>query len=170
MKPGPRAADILAFSFLFAQVPAILWIVPQWSIGLLREPVYLAVMASVLITVWITLLRLRGRRGSRLEQWALALFLAGMPLVYLWSWLRAPQPGWLGIELVGLVLFAGLAALGLFRSAWFLALGIAAHGLFWDLWHYGRTEFIPDWYTIGCLMVDVGIGVYAAMEAHNRKN
>jgi hypothetical protein len=169
MKPA-RTADAVAFSFLYAQLFGIVSLVPRWSITHLREPVYLAVVASILTTVWITILRLRGRRGSKLERWTLALFLAGMPVVYVWSWLRAPQAGWLGIELVGLVLFAGLAALGLLRSFWFLAAGIAAHGLFWDLGHYGRTTFIPDWYTIGCLIVDIGIGVYAAVEAHNHRS
>jgi hypothetical protein len=162
-----RARDIVAFAFLYAQLAGIVWLVPRWSIALLREPLYLAVVATILTTAAITVLRLRGRRGSALERWILALFLAGMPVVYIWSWLRAPQPGWLGIELLGLVLFAGLAALGLFRSPWFLAGGIAAHGLGWDLWHYGRTEFIPDWYTIGCLIADIGLGVYAAVEALN---
>jgi hypothetical protein len=169
MKPG-RTANVIAFSFLYAQLAGFFVLVPQWSLAHLWEPVYIAVVATILTTAWITILRLRGLRGSTLERWTLALFLAGMPVVYLWSWWRAPQAGWLGVELAGLVVFASLAALGLFRSVWFLAAGIAAHGLFWDLWHCGRTAFIPDWYTIGCLITDIGIGVYAAVEAHNRKS
>ena len=60
------------------------------------------------------------------------------------------------------MIFAVLAVAGLRGSGWYLAVGIAAHGLAWDLWHHGRTTFIPDWYTIGCLIVDVGWGLYAA--------
>jgi hypothetical protein len=62
-------------------------------------------------------------------------------------------------------IFVGAAALGWRGSIWWLALGIAAHGLLWDLWHYGRTAFVPDWYTVGCLVTDVSLGVYVALQA-----
>lgn len=159
-----RGLDGLAFAALYAQLAAMFWVVPEWSLAHFQDPVYLAVAAVIATTLWITWLRARGRVGSKAERVTLALFLAGMPLVYVWSWLRSPQPGWLGVEVVGLAVFVGLAALGLTRSAWFLAAGIAAHGLGWDLWHYGRSSFIPDWYALGCLITDVGVGFYAAVQ------
>jgi hypothetical protein len=167
MEPRPSSApglEALAFVALYAQLAAVFWVVPRWSLAHFREPVYLAVAAGIATTLWITALRVRGLVGSSYERVALVLFLAGMPLIYLWSWLRSPEPGWLGLELVGLAVFVGLAGLGLVRSAWFLAVGIAAHGLGWDLWHYGRTPFVPDWYTVSCLITDVGMGFYAAVQ------
>ena len=157
--------DVTAFGFLYAQLLITLRIVPDWSPVHIAEPVYLASVAAVATAVSITLIRLSGRRGAWIERLLLASFLGGMPLVYVLSWMLSPQPGWLPIELVGVVLFGSAALLGMSRSAWFLAAGIAAHGLFWDLWHYDHTTFIPNWYTIGCLIADVGIGVYAALQA-----
>jgi hypothetical protein len=160
---GRTPRDLLGLACLYAQLGASLWIVPDWSPS--AEPVYLAAVGGVATSVFIAILRAAGMRGSAVERTALALFLGGMPLVYVASWLVAPAPGWLGIELVGVAIFVPLAVLGMTRSAWFLAAGIVAHGLGWDLWHYGHTPFVPDWYTIGCLVADVGIGIYAAIEA-----
>src|SRR6185436_2026472 len=71
------------------------------------------------------------------------------------------QPAWLAIELLGLGIFGLLAVLGLKRSPWFLAIGIVGHGIVWDVSH--RTApFMPSWYAIMCLLVDVGLGLYAA--------
>jgi hypothetical protein len=93
----------------------------------------------------------------------LALFLLGMPTVYLGSLaLHGGNRSWLTTELIGQIAFATLAIAGLRGSGWILVAGLAAHGLAWDLWHHGRTPFMPDWYAVGCLIVDVGWALYAA--------
>lgn len=156
--------DGVGLFFLVAQLLLTPFLVPEWSFAHLAEPVYLAALAAILTSLLVLGLRATGRRGSNLERQALALFLAGMPLIYLASWALKPEPGWLAIELGGLVVYATLALLGWTRSVWFLAIGIAAHGLLWDAWHLGRTPFVPDWYALGCLLVDVGLGIYVATE------
>ena len=52
--------------------------------------------------------------------------------------------------------------LGVKRSPWFLAIGMALHGLAWDAWHYRKSNYIPDWYVIACLAVDLAFGAYIA--------
>jgi hypothetical protein len=158
------ARDALGLTALYAQLAITLWIMPSWSPIHAGEPVYQASVAAVLTVAAITALRVAGKIGSRAEQRLLAVFLAGMPLVYVVSWLITPEPGWLVPEIAGLIVFGALAFAGLKRSPWFLAVGIASHGLFWDAWHYGRTSFVPSWYELACLVADIGFGVYVATQ------
>ena len=158
------ARELVAFAFLYGQLVATLWIVPDWSPSHLSEPPYLAAVGGVATSLFIVVLRASGMRGSPIERIALAVFLGVMPFVYVGSWLVAPAPGWLPIELLGVAIYVPLAILGMTRSAWFLAVGIVAHGIVWDLSHYGHTPFVPDWYAVGCLVADIGIGVYTALE------
>jgi hypothetical protein len=160
-RPWP-SLDTVGLAFLYAQLAAALWIVPDWSPSHLAEPPYLAAVSGVLTSLFLLALRWLDVRRWPIERMVLALFLGGMPFVYVASWIVAPQPGWLPVELLGVAVFVPLALLGLWRSPWFLAGGIAAHGLLWDLWHYGHSSYIPDWYAIGCMVADIGIGVYAA--------
>ncbi len=109
--------------------------------------------------------RWRGDAGIALERGVLALFLAGMPVIYLARWLMFrpadTQPAWLTVELVGLGIFGLLAVIGLKRSPWFLVVGIAGHGIAWDIPHL-TSAYIPSWYAIMCMLVDVGLGLYTA--------
>ena len=162
--PPTYSRDVLGFALLFAQLAFTVWIIPDWSPSHLAEPPFLAGISGIAVTLAILMLRFTGRRGSRLERGVLAVFLGGMPLIYVASWLLAPQPGWLAIELLAVPVFGTLAVLGVRRSPWFLAAGIAAHGLAWDLWHHGRTTFIPDWYVVGCCGVDLALAAYVALE------
>ena len=110
--------------------------------------------------MWFT----KARGLVQLERTTVALFLFGMPFVYLIAWAQEPAAGWLWVEFVGLGLYGGLTVLGYFRSPWFLVAGIVAHGLAWDSWHYfTATPYIPQWYTIACLIVDVALAGYLAM-------
>lgn len=102
------------------------------------------------------------------ERFVLAAFLAGMPVVYFAQYLavahgNAQPGGWLWLEFAGILIFATLAVLGLKVSPWFLVIGIVAHGLGWDSWHYRNSPYIADWYSTGCLLVDITIGAYAAV-------
>jgi hypothetical protein len=101
-----------------------------------------------------------------LERNLLAGFLVLMPLVYVARYLFASTGRatlyWLWVEVLGTIIFVGLAVLGVKRSPWFLAIGIVLHGLAWDTWHYRNSTYIPDWYAIACLAVDLAFGAYVA--------
>lgn len=89
-----------------------------------------------------------------------------MPLVYVSRYLYAATGRatsyWLWVEVLGALAFAELAVLGVKRSPWLLAIGMVLHGVAWDAWHYRNSTYIPDWYVIACLAVDLTIGVYVA--------
>jgi hypothetical protein len=145
---------------------AALAFVPAWQ-GLLTEICRLAGVAAALVMGVLVVCRWVGAAGLALERATAALFLAGMPVVYVVRWLEVGGAGSgaaaLGVELGGLVAFAALAVLGLKRSPWFLVGGIAAHGIAWDAWHWAfGSAFMFDWYAIGCLMCDLGLSLYLA--------
>ena len=130
------------------------------------DPCLLAAAATVVIVTCLWLTRLRGLPGLNSERNLLAGFLAGMPLVYFSRYLFA-SPGrmanyWFWVEVLGTIIFVALAVLGLKRSPWFLAIGIVAHGLAWDTWHYRNSTYMPDWYATACLAVDLALGAYVA--------
>ncbi len=156
--------DPIAFAFLYGQAIGIAFLLPDTPFRHLGDPVYQAAISIFVLVLWITALRLLHRKGPNLERISLALFLGAMPLVYVASWIRTRQDGWLGIELAGAAVFGAVAYLGLKRSPWILAIGILAHGALWDLWHYHHTVFMPDWYAVGCLVSDIGVGVYSAIQ------
>jgi hypothetical protein len=138
-----------------------LYLVPSWHDEYF-EPCHMAMIASGVLIVLLYVARWMGPSGTAIERTALTIFLAGMPLVYM----ARSEREWLWLEGVGLVIFGACATLGMKRSVWFLAAGIAAHGIAWDSWHYfGVSPFMPSWYTLGCLLVDIGIGAYAGVRA-----
>jgi hypothetical protein len=100
------------------------------------------------------------------ERNLLAAFLVGMPLVYVARFLLASTGRaanyWLWAEVLGTTIFVALAVLGVKRSPWFLAIGMVLHGLAWDTWHYRNSTYIPNWYAIACLAVDLAFGAYVA--------
>ena len=139
--------------------------VPSWESALTDVCVQAFLFAGATI-VALLVTRFLGSAGIAIERAWSAVFLAGMPVVYIVRWLVAEgggaHPAWLSVELLGLPVYAGLAVAGLRSSPWFLVAGIAAHGLAWDSWHYLNTAYIPVWYVIGCLLVDVGLSLYLA--------
>ena len=160
-----RLVDALGLCMLVLSLVPTWVLAPAWREARLLDPAYGAVILGGLAIAVILALRALGRRGSLIERWVLASFLAGMPCVYLAALLAHPvQAGWLALELAGVAIFGALAWLGLRRSPWYLALGILAHGLGWDAWHHANTSFIADWYTLLCLGADVGIAGYVATQ------
>lgn len=139
----------------------MLYIAP-WQVS--GDPCLLAAVATAVVVVLLWATRWQGLRGVSFERNLLATFLVGMPLVYVTRYLlastRRAANRWLWIEVLGVIIFAALAVLGLKRSPWFLAIGIVAHGLAWDSWHYRNSTYIPDWYAIACLAVDLALGAY----------
>lgn len=102
----------------------------------------------------------------KIERALLAAFLMGMPLVYVMGWFAARDhaaSSWIWVELLGLAFFAVFVALGLKNSPLLLAIGITGHGFAWDSWHYKNSVYIPDWYAVACLLVDLALGAYVAV-------
>lgn len=140
------------------------YLVPDWRPALLlSDPCTMAIFAAALVMAVLLFTRTSATWAAR-EPLLFAIFLAVMPLVYIArSWLSGSDRGrW--IEWAGLAIFGTLAWIGYTRKPWLLAAGIAAHGLLWDAWHL-HSDFIPAWYAVGCLLVDVGLGTYAAVRA-----
>jgi len=151
---------VTATAGLVAATAALVWMVPANPLAHLDQPPHLAVLGYALTLITMAALAPLGARGHRHLRRALAGFLIGMPLVYLASWVLHGRGWWgLAVELAGLALYATLAALGQLRSFRLVVAGIAAHGL-WDLAHYRQTDYIPDWYTLACALIDAALGLY----------
>ena len=130
------------------------------------DPCLIAAAASGVIVTCLWLTRWRGSRAVIFERNLLAGFLLAMPLVYVARYLFASNGRaanyWFWVEVLGTIIFSALAVLGVKRSPWFLAIGMVLHGLAWDAWHYRHSTYIPDWYIIACLAVDLAFGAYVA--------
>lgn len=164
MDASSDTREAIALGIASLLVAGGLTLVPSW-LDALADPCRHAAVAGALMIPLLILTRRLGPRGLASERLALAVFLAGMPLIYLARWFTTgggAGRGWLLVELAGGAIFITLAALGLRRSPWFLAVGIAGHGLLWDAWH-GGSPHIPAWYALDCLLVDVGLGAYLAL-------
>ena len=130
------------------------------------DPCLVAAAATGVITNSLWLTRWLGSRGVTFERYLLAAFLVYMALVYVMRHLfvstARAEKSWLWAEVLSVLIFATLAVLGVKLSPWFLAIGIAAHGLAWDSWHYRNSTYMPDWYASACLAVDLAFGAYLA--------
>jgi hypothetical protein len=161
---GRRLAEDGALVAAVLAAAVALRLVPSWH-GSMTEVCRIAGVAAVLTIGVLVVCRFVGPRARGVERTTSALFLAGMPLVYVGRWLEVDgaSPAALGLEVVGLVVFGSLAAVGLRRVPWLVVAGIAAHGLGWDAghWLFGPT-FMFDWYAVACLLCDVGLSVYLA--------
>ena len=135
-----------------------------WQVS--GDPCLLAAGATGGIVACLWLTRWRGLHGVIFERNLLAGFLVVMPLVYVARYLFASNGGgttyWFWVEALGTAIFVALAVLGVKRSPWFLAIGMVLHGLAWDAWHYRNSTYIPDWYVLACLAVDLSVGAYMA--------
>lgn len=99
----------------------------------------------------------------------LALFLAGMPFIYLWAAIVAGDRDAIILETLGVFVFVPMAAWGYRRSLLILGIGIAAHGIAWDAWHHHNAAYIEPWYPFGCLVVDVAFFIVAAAQSFGRE-
>lgn len=135
-----------------------------WHVS--ADPCLVAAAATWVIVTCLWLTRWRGSRAVIFERNLLAAFLVGMPLVYVSRYLFASGGRvanyWFWIEVLGTAIFSALAVFGVKRSPWFLVIGMVLHGLAWDIWHYHNSAYIPDWYVIACLAVDLAFGAYLA--------
>jgi hypothetical protein len=162
--PGLTKQNAIQIAVLIALSIITVWMVymvPSWQAA--GNPFLLGAIASAVTVACLWLARWLGSRAVKFERAWLAAFLVGMPLVYVMGWFAVGDraaSSWIWVELLGLALFATFAALGLKNSPWFLAIGIVGHGLAWDSWHYKNAAYVPDWYAVACLLVDLALGAY----------
>ena len=104
------------------------------------------------------------RFGIPGERRLLAIGLVVAALVYVGFAVAWGGGAWIAAEAGGVVIFSGLAVLGLKRSPWSLALGWGLHPL-WDaglhLVGTGAT-FAPGWYVVACISFDLLVAGYIA--------
>jgi len=106
------------------------------------------------------ILLFRLRTGGEQRAYGIGLIIAA--LIYVGFALHGDGAKWIGIELLGLLLFGAMTFAGWRSSMWWLAAGWAAHAA-WDLIVHGaHTPFAPRPYAIWCAAVDVTFGVYIA--------
>jgi hypothetical protein len=117
------------------------------------------------VAVAVLVLRRLPKRRWGLARSIYAVFLAAMPCIYLAAALKRGSSSDVAIELVGVAVFAGLALFGYYKSFLVLGLGIAAHGLGWDLWHHGSASYSASWYPLACLLVDLALGLLVLTQA-----
>jgi hypothetical protein len=100
------------------------------------------------------------RLGGDGELRILALGLAVAALIYVGLALPSPAGRWLVVETAGVVIFGGIAWLGLRRPGW-LALGWTAH-VVWDVaLHLERTQpVVGAWYPLACIGFDLIVAGY----------
>jgi hypothetical protein len=150
----------LAFALLVAQLVISLAMLPDSPFAHLTEPTYLAAIASIAITLVLAVTRFVAR-PPWLDRAVLAAFLAAMPVIYAWCAILRGDTSDLALEAIGIAVYGGAAVAGYLRWPWLIGAGIIAHGVGWDLWHHGRSSYVPDWYAAACLVVDIGIGIFA---------
>lgn len=163
MEPGPavRGREVVLLLPVIGATAALFWIVPESPLGRLDDPSHWGVLGYVGV---VGLLLWRAARGT--PAWSrrtMTVFLVAMPMIYLADWARfGGSGGWLAVEIAGALVYWALAWLATIRWLWLLPVGIAGHGL-WDLGHLGpAAPYVPDWYALACVVVDVALGASLA--------
>ncbi len=110
--------------------------------------------AALMVIVCELLLRRR-----RAQPYAVGLVMAA--LIYVGFSIADFNLAWVGIELVGLLIFSVIVFFAFKYSPYVLALGWAAHAV-WDvtLHNAKATPFVPRWYPMVCIGFDLAIAVY----------
>jgi uncharacterized protein DUF6010 len=106
----------------------------------------------------------RARKAGEARVLALGLLVAA--LIYVGLAMGDKGREWLVIELAGVVLFGGLAWLGLRASLWWLAVGWIAH-VAWDVGlHLDRPQVVVGaWYPLLCVGFDLVVAGFVVSAA-----
>ncbi|MFB3132329.1 MAG: DUF6010 family protein [Rhodothermales bacterium] len=102
------------------------------------------------------------RRGAQRKRRLLAVGLVVAALIYVGFAVAWADAAWMMIELGGVLVFTGLAVLGLKRSALWLAVGWALHPA-WDVGLHlvgAGAAFAPAWYAVACISFDLLVATY----------
>jgi hypothetical protein len=162
-----KKLEPVAFVLLFIALScALLVLAPVSALHDFAGAETLAGWATVVAAVTLLVLRCLPKRRWSLERLIYAAFLAAMPFIYLAASLRLGSSSDIAIELVGVLVFVGLAVFGYYKSFLALGLGIAAHGPGWDLWHHSSAfPYIASWYPFACMLIDLALGFLVLTQA-----
>jgi hypothetical protein len=161
-----KKLEPVAFVLLFiALYYALAVVAPHSALYDFPTAETLAGLATVVVAVALVVFRLLPKRRLRFERLIYAGFLAAMPFIYLAAALKRGSSLDIATELVGVPLFVGLAVFGYYKSFLALGVGLAAHGLGWDLWHHGSASYIAGWYPSACLLVDLALAFLVVTQA-----
>ena len=112
------------------------------------------------VLAWLYIWRAqRNPNLGEMKNYAFGLIIAA--LIYLVFAVRGAAPEWLGLELLGVAIYGGVALLGLRYSSLLIALGWGLHPIWDALIHPLYTiEFVPTWYALACVSFDVVMAGY----------
>lgn len=164
-RDASRSAGLL----LAVATVAVVAVIPDWPHRHPGDPSYWGLVAFVLLAVGLLALPRRSWEFGGTARRAIIAFLAVVPLVYVADWIR-----WGGSEVELAIQLGGLAAwlsaaYAARRSDVVLWMGCAAHAL-WDAAHFGRVDFVPEWYAAACLAADIGLGAFVLIELKARSH
>ncbi len=143
---------------------SLYWIVPENPMLHLDDPSHWGIIGYLSVLLVISSAKLAGQNRGALERNLLTGFLLAMPLIYIANWIRYDQQSyWFWVELMGVIIYWAIAFLSKRVSLLFLAFGIGAHAI-WDIWHFNQGLYVPNWYVIGCTVIDVAAGFYALVQ------
>lgn len=99
---------------------------------------------------------------GRLAAVAAALLLVAVAAVYLGFAFADGSPMRIATELVGLVVFAGAALIGLDQAIWIIPTALALH-VGWDWMHHARAlGGAPSWFPTACALFDLPVAASIA--------
>ena len=148
--------------FLVLATAAGLAVVPDWPHRHLDEPAYWGMIGYVGVFLLLVARRTRSWREGSANRRLVSAFLVGLPLIYVAAVVVSDAGSVaMAVEGGGLVLWLALAWSSR-RYDWALWAGCVAHAL-WDAGHWARADYIPSWYVVACIAVDVGLGGYVLL-------
>ena len=106
------------------------------------------------------------RLGEKVERRILAFGLIAAALVYAVLAIISDAPGWIAVELAGVLVFSFFAERGLKRSIFWLMVGWAAHP-FWDAGlHLSGVgaDVAPAFYVFMCIGFDILVAAYIFLQ------
>ena len=126
-----------------------------------RLAVVLAAIFVAASMVWLWFTPVAERRTAE------AITLAIIAAIYIGFALAERDAGNLLIEVAFASAIVVVAFIGLAHSPYWLAGGLAAHGV-WDLLHHHRhpvlgTREVPRWYPPACLVYDFPLAIFVAV-------
>lgn len=124
-----------------------------------HEPVssWVAFPAGLILAALLVLFARRYRLRGQRRIYANGLVIAAS--IYVAAGFLNGDPRVWGVELIGLLFFTGMAALGILQAPGWLAAGWLLH-IGWDAARsLGGPEVMPTWYGVACLSFDLVIAV-----------
>jgi len=120
---------------------------------------FIEIIIGILSAVLLVVLCIKVYPNEMTVVWRRGLVIAA--LIYVVFAIVGKDMEWMGIEVLGVVLYGAFAWLAAKKSIFFLSLGWGLH-VFWDLLLHsgGHPAFVPSWYPGVCLGFDLVIAGY----------